>query len=37
VRTGEQPLANEQMLEIIRALNLAKRSKALGTGEAIAL
>jgi predicted dehydrogenase len=33
VKTGVQPLANEEMLEIIRALGLAKKSKALGTGE----
>jgi predicted dehydrogenase len=36
VRTGEQPLANGQMLEIIRALCLAKKSKAEG-GKPIAL
>jgi len=37
VRTGKQPLPNDQMLEIIRALCLAKKSKALGTGEVIVL
>ena len=37
IETGAQPLTNEQMLEIIRALCLAKKSKALGTGEVISL
>lgn len=37
VKTGRQPLTNEQMLEIIRALCLAKESKARGTGEVILL
>lgn len=37
VKTGEQPLPNEQMLEIIRALCLAKESKQRGTGELIRL
>jgi predicted dehydrogenase len=32
VKTGEQPLPNEQMLEIIRALCRAKESKARGAG-----
>ena len=37
VKTGKQPIANKDMLEIIRALCLAKKSKALGTGEVIKL
>ncbi|MFP4056492.1 MAG: Gfo/Idh/MocA family protein [Candidatus Brocadiia bacterium] len=37
VRTGEQPVPNGQMLEIIRALCLARESKTRGTGEAIPL
>jgi len=37
VKTGEQPLSNEQMLEIIRALCLAKQSKAQGSGGVLAL
>lgn len=37
VKTGKQPLSNAEMLEIIRALCLAKKSKALGTGEIIPL
>ena len=37
VKTGEQPLSNEAMLEIIRALCAAKESKARGTGEVIQL
>ena len=37
VKTGEQPLTNDDMLEIIRALCLAKKSKALGTGQALGL
>jgi hypothetical protein len=37
VKTGKQPLPNKHMLEIIRALCLAKKSKALGTGEIIKL
>ncbi len=37
VKTGEQPLSNQEMLEIIRALCVAKQSKARGAGEAISL
>lgn len=37
VKTGEQPLSNAAMLEIIQALCLAKKSKALGTGEVLTL
>ena len=37
VKTGVQPLANEMMLEIIRALNLAKQSKADRAGAVLAL
>lgn len=37
VRTGTQPLANETMLEIIRALNLAKQSKADHAGAVVPL
>lgn len=37
VKTGEPPLPNEQMLEIIRALCLAKESKRRGTGEVMKL
>ena len=37
VRSGEQPLTNDQMLEIIRALCLAKESRKRGTGEVMRL
>ena len=37
VKTGKQPLPNGQMLEIIRALCLAKESRRRGTGEVMAL
>lgn len=37
VKTGEQPLTNQEMLEIIRALCLAKESRRRGTGEVLTL
>ena len=37
VETGRQPLPNDQMLEIIRALCLARDASRRGTGEAIPL
>jgi len=37
VKTGRQPLPNADMLEVIRALCLAKESKRRGTGEVLEL